>query len=728
MKKLKEYARVLSCGLIVSIIMIVYVLRLMDWQIVKGASFLEQSNKTRPATVTMDAARGEILDENGVSLAVNKTVYAIVFDKAFMPIDSQNKTILQLTKLLTKRGEKWTDVLPIKLNAKGQYEFITGMEKDVTTMKSKNYLNMNSYASADQCMAEMVKKYEMTGYSPADTRAIVAVRYNMTKTAFGLSAPYTFAPDVSQATISIISENSHLLPGATAKVTTMRQYPNGSLLPHVVGTIGSISQDEYDTLKDKGYAFNDRLGKSGIEQAFESMLRGKAGEKTVETTDTGSFASETVTTPPTPGKSVYLTIDSKIQSVLNVSLAKNILATQAKGRELSASNYKGTSSMHGEDCIAGAAVVLRVKDFAVLAASTYPSYDLTEYLTDTNYYTSLIQNKAKPLINRAFNGAFTPGSVVKPYVALAALQENAITTSTRLLGNSVYTRFSDIGLPLGSIGNYGMITCNYAIQKSSNSFFYEVGYRLGITNMNLYAKRFGLGVKTGIELSESAGILAGKAQRAAAGRQWYDADTVEAAVGQADNQFTPLQLATLAATIANNGNRLKTHVVDKVTDYTRKTVVTQTAPETLDNVGVSQANLDYVKQAMRSVATAGTAATTFKDYGIAIAAKTGTAVRTPHSDNVVFIGYAPYDNPQIAVAVVLEYGATSLYPNTIAKDIFDAYFFGKTVDASGNLVMPSASNTASSNSSGSSTVSSSSSSASSSSGQVSSGATSSVSR
>lgn len=701
MKFIKKYSRFLFCVLLVSAIMTVYVLRLMNWQIVNGASFLKQSNESLPATVTMDAARGEILDVNGAALAVNKTVFAITFEKALMTTQTQNKTIQQLTKLLSSRGEKWIDVLPIKLNAKGKYEFITGMEDDVVTMKSKNYLNMNPYASADECMAEMIKKYAVTGYSPADTRNIVAVRYNMTNTAFGLSAPYTFAADVSQATISIISENSHLLPGATPKVTTVRQYPSGSLLPHIVGTIGAISPEEYNVLQDKGYSLNARLGKSGIEQTYETLLRGSSGTMAVKTTDTGALESETVTKPPSNGKSVYLTIDSRIQSVLNVSLAQNILATQAKGRELSASNYKGTSSMHGEDCVAGAAVVLRVKDFAVLAASTYPSYDLTKYLSDTNYYTSLIQNKAKPLINRAFDGAFTPGSVVKPYVALAALQEKTITTSTQLLGNSVYTRYLDQGLPLGSIGNYGMITCNYAIQMSSNSFFYEVGYRLGITDMNLYAKRFGLGVKTGVELGESAGVLAGITQRAAAGGgAWYDADTSQAAVGQSDNQFTPLQLATLAATIANNGNRLKTHVVDKVTDYTRKTVVTQTAPEIVDNIGVSQANLDYVKQAMRSVATDGTASSTFKDYGIAIAAKTGTAVRTPHSDNVVFIGYAPYDNPQIAVAVVLEYGATSVYSNTVAKDIFDAYFFGKTVDASGKLVMPSASKTASDSSSG----------------------------
>ncbi len=698
MDKLKEFSRYILCGLIVFAILTVYGLRLADWQIVNGASFLETADKSRSDKVTMDAARGEILDVNGVGLAVNKTGYAIIFDKAYMPTGTANKTIAQLISLLAQRNEKWTDALPISIDKDGKYQFIPGQEKDVSALKSKDFLNMNSYATAEQCMAELIKKYEIEGYSQTDTRAIVSVRYNMTKSAYGVSAPYTFAPDVSKDTVAIISENAQRLPGVTAKVTTVRQYSDGTLMPHILGTIGSISQEEYAELKDKGYAFNDRLGKSGIEQAFESTLRGKAGEKTVDTSVTGALEAETVTKAPTAGDTVYLTIDSNLQRVLNASLAKNVQDANAYGRELDAQNYKGMSSGHGEDCFAGAAVVLRVKDFSVLAASTYPSYDLSEYLTDTNYYTSLIQNKEKPLINRAFNGIFTPGSVVKPYVALTALQEGSITTSTRLLGNSVYTRFPN--LPLGSIGNYGMITANYALEKSSNSFFYEVGYRTGISNMNLYAKHFGLGVKTGIELSESAGVLAGPGERS----EWYDADTVEAAVGQSDNQFTPLQLATYVATIANNGVRLQPHLVNKVTDYTRKNVISQAQPTTVDNVGVNQSYMDYVKDAMHSVATDGTASSIFKNYGIAIAAKTGTAVQTPHSDNVTFVGYAPFDNPEIAVAVVLEHGATSKFSLTVAKDIFDAYFFGKTVDASGNLVMPSSSGTESGSSNVSSTA------------------------
>lgn len=695
-KKSSPKGRYIFVGFLLLAVMAAYALRLADWQLRRGASFLQKAESSTKFTVPMDTARGEILDSKGNGLAVNKIGYAIEFDKAYMSSDTANKTIYQLIRLLNSRKEKWTDQLPIKVNSAGKYEFISGKDQEIAALKAKDFLNVNPYATADECMKQLVEQYDCTGYSVKDTRDIISVRYNMTKCGFSVSQPYTFAGDISKDTVAIISENSTKLPGAQVKLTTVRQYPDGSLLPHILGTIGALSQEEYDAFKAKGqvesdtnpggYAFNDRIGKSGVEQAFESQLRGKAGAKTVEMTSKGSVASETVTKTPVAGDSVYLTIDSNLQKVLNASLAKNVQATQANGRLLCAQNYKGSSTAHGEDCVAGAAVVLRVSDFAVLAASTYPSYDENKYLDDTSYYNQLLKDNTRPLINRAFNGIFTPGSIVKPYVALTALQEGSISESTLLEGNSQYTRFADTHLILGSIGNYGMINCQYAIEKSSNSFFYETGYRTGIKTLNLYAPRFGLGIKTGLELSESMGVLAGPAEKTA----WWDADTCEAAVGQSDNQFTPLQLATMTATIANNGTRLQTHIVDKITDYTRKTVLSQTKPQTAASIGVSQSYIDYVKQGMRDVAISGTAATMFSHYGIPIAAKTGTAVQTPHSDNVTFIAFAPYDHPQIALAVVLEHGATSLYSNSVAKDVLDAYFYGKTVDQNGNLVMPSA--------------------------------------
>ena len=703
------FGRYFFAGFIVLAALVACVFRLADWQIVNGSKFLETANHTSVVTLSMDAARGEILDSDGNGLAVNKTGYALVFNKIYMNSDSENETIIRLIRLLNKRKEVWEDTLPIEADSNGKYKFKSGEEKEIAKLKSKDFLDVNSYATAGECMQYLIEKYECKGYSAKDTRDILSVRYNMTKDGFSDSSPYTFAEDVDKDTVLIVSENSDKLPGISIKITTKRLYPDGTILPHILGTIGAISEEEYDELHEsKGYALNDRIGKSGIEKIYEDKLRGTSGEKKVELTSNGSVESEVVTKKPSSGDTVYLTINSNLQKVLNASLAQNVQGAQAYGKKLCAQHFKGSGKDHGEDCISGAAVVLRVKDFAVLAASTYPSYDLNKYLNDSNYYSSLLkETTSKPLINRAFNGVFTPGSIVKPYVALAALQEGAITTSTRILGNNVYTRFASSGFTPKSIGNYGLITLNTAIKKSSNAFFYEVGYRLGITDLNLYAKHFGLGVKTGIELGESAGTLAGPAEREVSGGSWWDGDTVEAAVGQDDNKFTPLQLATYVATVANNGVRLKTHIVDKITDYSHKKTIYTSSSTVEDKIGLSQSYLDYVKAAMHSVTqTGGTAGTMFSSYGISLAGKTGTAERDTGSDNVTFVGFAPYDDPQIAVAVVLDHGSTGKYSMQIAKDVFDAYFYGKTVDSSGNLVIPTTASSSASSSSASTTSSS----------------------
>lgn len=696
MSKLRDVSRYLFCILLLVFIFCVFGLRLIDWQIINGEEWLKVSAKTNTSTVKMPAARGEILDAKGNPLAVNKTGYAIVFDKAYMTDETQNRTILQLTTLLDKRKEKWIDELPIQLSASGTYEFVPGREKDVDFLK-KYLFRGNTYVTAEQCVLELEERYDCKGYSAAQTRAILSVRYNMQKSGFSVSTPYTFASDVSDDTIGIISENAQNLPGATVQVTTVRQYPDGLVAPHVVGTIGSLSQEEYQQFKDEdnlygadnpgGYAYNDTLGKSGIEQAFEDQLRGKSGTRVVETTRTGALASSKVTQAPVSGNTVYLTIDSNLQKVAQASLAKNVQEAQAYGKSQVAKTGK---SGYGEDCIAGGAVVLNVKDFSVLAAATYPSYDLSKYMSDSAYYLSLINDPTKPLYNRALNGSFMPGSAFKPVVAAAALQENVINQSSTVVCHHVYTFWDDYQPTC--MGYHGTTNVLKGLQKSCNIFFFDVGRRLGIESMDLYAKRFGLGQKTGIEISEGKGTLASPATRAAAGGTWQGGDVVQAAIGQADNSFTPLQLATYVATIANNGVRLKTHLVSKVTDYSRKNIVQENDPEkpqVMDNVNVSQKNLDIVKKGMREVVQPGGTAASFANYGIAIAGKTGTAENPPHSDNTVFVAFAPYENPEIAVAVVLEYGATGKFSTAVARDIFDAYFFGKTVDKDGNLVTPS---------------------------------------
>lgn len=685
-------------------ILAVYILRLIDWQILNGADTRKKADATSASIVTMDAARGEILDIHGNPLAANKTGYAIQFERPYMPRGTENETIRRLTNLLNGRKEQWTDELPIFINAADKYEFLPDSEAAVERLKGKDYADLNSYATAEDCMNALIEKYEIDpSYTQREIRNVASVRYNMVKSGFNSSTPYIFAPDISGDTVGIVSENTQLLPGASIKITTARTYPSGDIGSNLIGTMGPLSQEQYDAKKDEGYAYNDRMGQSGTEAAFEKELRGKAGEKQVETTSRGGVASETVIKPPESGHTLYLTLDSNLQKVAQVSLDQNVIAARENGQKLAAK--KG--GWNGQDCVLGTAVVLRVKDNAVLAAAGNVNYDLGKYMTDTAYKSEVLKDPDHPLVNQAFNGIFTPGSCFKPAVAAAALQEGIITNNTTFHCAHVYQRFADVNFTPKCLGTHGTLSLRRAISESCNIFFFETGFYTGIETMNLYSKRFGLGVKTGVELNESAGILAGKEYSASVGKAWVQGDTVQAAIGQSDNQFTTLQLAAYASTIANNGVRYQTHIVDKITDYTRKTTIMENDPNNpviAAETGVSQENMDYIKAGMRAVITEnrGSAHRTLGSYPVPIAGKTGTA-QGPGSDNVAFIGFAPYDDPEVAVAVVLQHGATGTYCQQVVKDLLDAYFYGKTVDEEGNLVMPedqSASSTASGVSSG----------------------------
>jgi penicillin-binding protein 2 len=423
-----------------------------------------------------------------------------------------------------------------------------------------------------------------------------------------------------------------------------------------------ITQEEYEAKaeENKEYGFNDSIGKFGLELAYEDILKGVGGEKIVQKDSDGNVTGETQTVNAKPGKTLYLTIDKDLQTVANKALAKQVKAAKANGKS------EGTG--HGEDCETGAVVMLSVKDFSVLAAASYPTYDLNKYSKYGKYYVSLAKDKNSPMYNRAFVGSFAPGSVFKPCVAGAALQEGVISKNTQITCSKYYNYYPSN--PVACMGTHGAINLNTALTKSCNYYFAETGRKLGINTMYLYAERFGLGEKTGLEISESSGFLAGRDSTT-----WTDGNTVQAAIGQSDNAFTPVQLATYVATIANNGTRLKTHLVKEIRNYERTKVIEENTAEIVDNAGISKANLKIVQQGMRSVVSdpSGTAYSVFGNYKVAVAAKTGTAENSG-SDHTVFICYAPYDKPEVAIAVVLEHGAYGRYSMGVAKALLDEYF------------------------------------------------------
>ena len=441
------------------------------------------------------------------------------------------------------------------------------------------------------------------------------------------------------------------IPGVECTGTFLRYCKEGTLAPHLFGTVGAISQEEYNEHKSEGYSYNDRIGKSGIEYALESYLRGTNGEKRITKTADGAVIEETETIHAVPGNTVYLTIDSSLQEATDKALEKYV---KEAGKTYS-------------DCIAGAAVMLDVKNFSVLACSSYPSFDLQKYNTDDDYYEKLVSDDKLPLFDRALTGNFIVGSTFKPCVAAAALEEGIVTDSSTIFCSQNYDYYkTDI---IKCLGYHEAVNVKGALAQSCNYFFADVGRRLGIDTMDIYAEKFGLGIHTGIELYESTGILAGRDSNV-----WYEGNTCQAAIGQSDNAFTPIQLGAYAATLANDGVRLKTHFVDHITDFKGETVILDNSqPEVLNTVGVSTENMKIVQQGMREVVTSGTEKDIFGKYSVPVAAKTGTAENIG-SDNVTFIAYAPYEKPEVAVAVVVEHGGNGQYSMGIAKAMFDSYF------------------------------------------------------
>ena len=489
---------------------------------------------------------------------------------------------------------------------------------------------------------------------------------------FSATTPYTFAEHLDEDTVAIISETSQNKPYMDIVTTYDRVCVDGTLMPHLLGNTGPLTAEEYEENSDKGYAYNDIIGKYGIELAAEDYLKGHSGTKTVSKTSDGTVVSVVDVEPAKPGDTVYLTIDNRLQRVANQSLAENVVAARQAG--IDACIERG-DTLNGEDCTAGAAVMLSVKDFSVLACSSYPTFDLTRY-SDGDYYTTLLNDKTLPLYDRALSGAFAPGSVVKPIVALAALEEGVVSEYTPIYCSQTYDYYpSNV---VNCMYYHGSVDMASALMQSCNYYFADLGRQLGIETMYLYFEKVGLGEYTGVEVGESKGTLAGRDSYS-----WTPGNTVQAAIGQSDNNFTPMQLATYAATIANNGVRYRTHMIDKITTYDRSKVVFENnpnKPEVVDKLDVNSYNLKVVQNAMRDVVASdyGTAYYSFLDFPLSVAAKTGTAENSG-SDHCVFICYAPFEKPEVAVAVLLEHGAKGMYAMDVAKDLLNAYFFPEEV-------------------------------------------------
>ena len=557
--------------------------------------------------------------------------------------------------MLSAYGQEWNDSLPLTETA--PYEF-TSDTTAVDTLRTK--LSLNYYATAQNCVDTMIKRYGLENLKDDDLRTVMGVRYTMERSDFSISNPFTFAEDISTELMLVISEQYKKDSGVEISIVTYRDYKDDSVAVHILGTIGKLDSKEWQELSGKGYSYDDYVGKSGVEKAFEEYLKGTDGEITYTLDNLGNIVSAEVTKEPIQGNSVYLSIDSKLQLVAQDVLASNIKQLNAKGSKITG----------------GAVVVTEVETGQVLVCANYPTYSLSQYY---NSYSELVNNKiSNPLFNRAFNGQYAPGSVFKPLVAIAGLDLKIIDRNSTVNCVRKYTYYDDY--QPSCMHRHGILNVIGGISESCNYFFFDVGRRTGITNLNKYARLFGLGEPTGIEVVETAGILAGPEYSSSKNQRWYDGNTLAASIGQLDNAFSPLQLAMYTSTIANGGTRYRATLLNKVTTPTGEDVMIN-SPVVINETGIAADVLDIVKQGMRSVTAEGTASTYFNNYSIAVGGKTGTAQNTG-ADHNAFTVFAPYEDPEIAITVYVEHGEHSISTGPIAKAILDAYFFVDRVEYS----------------------------------------------
>lgn len=650
--------------------------KLFDLQIVKGSQYKEIANNRLITNIVEKAPRGEILDRYGTRLVSNKVGYSVVMQKTDLTDEELNDVITKLVGVLYSNGCEYYDNLPISFDPY-TYQFVDenqdgSIDDERAAWYKNNKAKITETTSADEAMRIYKKRYKISdSYSEDEQRRIAGIRCAAEEGGLSQTTLFTVADNISVDAVTQIKERQEEFKGIAVINNYIRQYDMPGLATHMLGRIGTINKEEYDANKNSGYGYNDIIGKEGLEKWAESYLRGTDGTTGTTKEVNGKEITVLNDTEPVPGNYLVLTIDSDLQRVTEESLERTITNIRASS---------GVKPKDGEDCNAGAAAVIDVKTGDTLALASNPTYDMSRYNED---YNALLQNEAKPMWNRAVSGLYSPGSTFKPLTAIAALESGNLTVNEVIDGQGIYRYYNDYQPTCWIWSEYKMThgkqNVSAALENSCNYFFYEVGRRMGIDTLGLYAKKFGLGEKTGIELGEETGHMASPEYKKQVvqnitSRDWYGGDTLQAAIGQSYSLFTPIQLANYAATIANGGTRHKVNLIKSIRSSVDGSVVKEFKPEVAETIDMDADVINAVKQGMKRVADEGSAAAFFSNYGIQVGGKTGTAQVGDGSNNAVFIAYAPFDDPQIAVAVVLEHGVRGTNAAAVAKDIFDSYF------------------------------------------------------
>ena len=716
--------------------------QLLQLQLINGESYVRRSASFLTTTSTVSAARGEILDRYGRAMVTNQTGFSLVLIYSSFWEDKEDRfeVLLDLANRVKADGQASTsgdttdgeddtqtdtdtteqtsgavlnDVMPITDTA--PYEYI-GAEGDAERKALSDYIKQsadtlglqavkdaktaastaneeNPQYDADGNVIDQVSQIDattlvsasefvsamrtymeqnlgmQTGLSDADARTLVGLYYSMRRVGFNNNATFTLADNVSMDLIAYIKEHHQQYTGVDVQSEAIRKYDT-TYAAHVLGTVGPMFTEEWSGTKNggpyeskTGYTMNDTIGKSGLEAALESYLHGTAGSRTVETDLGGdSITDHANSYAPQPGDNVITTIDLELQEVAEKSLA----------------NYRSDYQR------GGAAVALDPDTGEVLVMASYPTYNLENYNKD---YDKISSDSRFPELNRATLGLYPPGSTFKVLTAIAALEEGIIDANTTYTCEGKF-EYGGVTFTCSNHDQPMTLDVTQAIKYSCNVFFYNVGQQLTGAHLENWCDKFGLGNVTGVEIAEYAGQAAGPTERAANRkndpllREWQGGDDVNAAIGQSDNLFTPLQLANYMAAVVNGGTLYQPTLVKSIKTYDYSDVVEEEQPEVIGTIEFSDATRDLVMKGMSEVtAEGGTAATTFADYPIKVGGKTGSAEMTERKDGVeinytngLFVAFAPFDDPEIVICVVGEGAGHGSAVAPIVRDILDAYF------------------------------------------------------
>lgn len=667
-------------NIIVYLIGIILIVQLFNLQVVHGESYREQSNTRLSRTSTIKAARGSILDRSGNEFAGVKTENNIEIYKTNISDDELNKSMLNLANLLQQYQISYEDTFPISINP-----FKFTIDGDELANWKKKY-KIAEEATAEEAFYKFKDKYEISSDNVDDIRKTIGIRYIITTTGYSATKSITIATNVNEEVVAQISERNSDFPGVSISTNAARTYLTGSLAAHVIGYTGKIKEEEYNANKDT-YSIDDIIGKTGIEYIFEKYLKGKDGQKQVEMSVDGTITGESVSENAIAGSDVVLTIDSNLQQVTENALENCINKIRSGG-------FSQTYDAQG-----GTAVVMNVNTGEVLATASYPTFEPQWFVGGISQenWAYLRDDTRHPQLNKATQSTYEPGSTFKMVTAIAGLETGAITTKERINDTGVYRKYNSewkCWYYTSYHRGHGYQNVTQALQHSCNYFFYETGDRMGIDNLAKYALHFGLGKKTGIELpNEKEGAVASRETYAKIRNNGRigPGDVLNAAIGQGDNNFTPMQIAKYISSIANGGTVVKPTIVksilnsdgsevskEEIENYTNEKVGYQ---NTDDGITISPESITVAKEGMRMAASeaGGTAYNIFKGFNQEVAGKTGSAEAGKDKNgndlvNAWFVCFAPYEKPEVAVVVMIENGGHGNYAAEVARDVLTQYF------------------------------------------------------